>query len=483
MRYLALVIVCVGASIARAGDAPRGKPNIVFILADDMGYGDPHCFNPQSKCPTPNIDRLASDGMRFIDAHAPGPVCVPSRYGLLTGRYPFRNELDTNQRAIIESGRMTIASLLKQHDYSTAMVGKWHQGFDGGSKFDYSKPIRGGPVDRGFDSFFGLHASLDIPPYFFIENDHAVAAPTKDVAASNTPGWSPIQGAFWRAGKIAPGFTHEDTLPQLTRKAVEVIESQHAKASGKPFFLYFAMIAPHTPWVPLEQFKGKSGAGLYGDYVMEVDDCVGKVLATLDRMGLSDNTLVFFSSDNGPVWFPEDVKKFGHDAAGGLRGMKFDPWEGGHRMPFIAKWPGKVKAGSTCDQTICFTDMLATFAAIQGDAHLPKGAGEDSYHILPLLLGQDSPRPLRDMLVIGQAKKALNIRQGDWKLIPYRGGGNLKKEKVDPKSPAGQLFNLANDPAEQHNLYDQEPQTVARLAGLLKKAEEQDHTRLGYAEK
>ena len=347
----------------------NARPNIVFILADDMGYGDPHCFNPQSKCLTPHIDRLASQGMRFTDAHAAGSVCVPSRYGLLTGRLPFRRtSLNPAKEALVEPGRMTIASLLHDQGYSTAMIGKWHLGFDGGDAFDYSKPLRGGPFDHGFDSFFGQHASLDIPPYFFIANDRCVAGATRHMEESHSPDWSPIQGAFWRAGAIAPDFEMDDVMPTYTRKAVKYLEERKQSADGaKPFFLYLAFTAPHTPWIPTEAFRGKSAGNLYADWVAQVDDATGQALAALDRAGLSDNTLVFFSSDNGPVWYPEDVLKYGHSAVGPLRGMKGDAFEGGHRMPFISRWPGKIKAGATSGQLICFADMLATFGTAQSD--------------------------------------------------------------------------------------------------------------------
>src|ERR1043165_1943535 len=261
--FRALIAAWIGAGFSLAGIAAEpSKPNIVFILADDMGYGDPHCFNAESKIPTPNIDRLAGDGMRFTDAHAPGAVCVPSRYGLLTGRYPFRNTGVRNptKGAMIEPGRATIATVLRERGYETGMIGKWHQGFDGGDRFDSTAPLRGGPVDHGFDTFFGQHASLDIPPYFFIDQDRYVEAPTANTEASRSPEWSPIQGAFWRAGKIAPSFKHVEALPTYTRKAVEYLESRGKKAAAdsKPFFLYVAFTAPHTPWVPMEQFRGKS---------------------------------------------------------------------------------------------------------------------------------------------------------------------------------------------------------------------------------
>ena len=447
------------------------KPNIVFILADDLGYGDPHCFNAESKIATPNIDRLAAQGTRFTDAHAAGAVCVPSRYALLTGRYPFRNTGFRNpvQGALIEPKRPTIATVLRGAGYATAMIGKWHLGFEGGDKFDYTKPLRGGPVDHGFDSFFGQHASLDIPPYFFIANDSCVEPPSESVDASNSPDWTPVQGAFWRAGKIAPSFKHFEALPIYTRKAKEYIESRAGRGDAQPFFLYLALTAPHTPWLPTETFRGKSLGGPYGDFVTQVDDAVGQVLTALESAKLSQNTLVLFTSDNGPMWYPADVEKYGHSAAGPWRGMKGDAWEGGHRMPFIARWPDKTPAGATNTETICFSDMLATFAAVAG-TKVPDGAGEDSFNLLPLLLGEKRDAPVRDTLVSESSAGVLAIRQGEWKLIPQLGGGGFTKPgkiKPGPDDPAGQLYNLADDPGERRNRYGEQPEIVPRLTLLL----------------
>jgi len=454
------------------------KPNIVFIMADDMGYGDPGCYNPESKTPTPNIDQLAAEGIRFTNAHSSGASCIPARYGLLTGRYPFRVDLNKQKfTSLIDPGRITIASILKKHGYHTACIGKWHLGFNEGRNTDCNTPLHGGPIDHGFDYFFGMHASLDIPPYFYIENDHCVAAPTQIIEERHSPGVKPIQGAFWRRGKIAPNFKHEEVLPKFTHKAINFIEQHQKDSPEQPFFLYFALPAPHTPWLPLDQFKGKSKAGDYGDFVVQVDDAIGQVLQTINRLGLKDNTLVFFTSDNGPVWFDEDIKKYNHRSADGLRGMKIDAWEGGHRMPFIARWPGKIKPGTVSDETICFTDMLATFAAIMGDT-LPENAGEDSYNILPVLLGQKHKTPLREATVIENRV----IIQGDWKLIFGSGMGgltrryatNINKEQA-PKTK-GELYNLKDDLSEKRNLYDEHPEIVERLTKLMEKYQRQNRS-------
>ncbi len=291
-------LFCLGAGVSSAADA---KPNVLIILVDDMGYGDPGCYNPKSKIPTPHIDRLASQGLRFTDAHAPGAVCHPSRYGLLTGRYPFRIDVSVwPKQPLIEEGRMTIASLFKSQGYRTAMVGKWHLGF---LEQGYDRPLSGGPVDRGFDSFFGIRASTDIPPYFYIRGDRAVAPPTDHIEAHRSAGWSPIQGAFWRAGGIAPGLELKDVLPRFTDEAIQVIKDNARTRKEQPLMLYLAFPSPHTPWLPAPEFKGASGAGLYGDFMAMVDAMIGRVLATLDNAGMTDDTLVIFTSDNGPVWY------------------------------------------------------------------------------------------------------------------------------------------------------------------------------------
>ena len=456
--------------------ASAATPNILFILADDLGYGDVGANNPHSKIATPNLDTLAAGGMRFTDAHAGGSVCVPSRYALLTGRFAVRAKMGVGSGPVIEDGRMTIASLLKDKGYTTAMIGKWHQGFETppqGSKdpFDYSKPLRGGPVDRGFESFFGMHASLDIPPYFFIRDRTPLMPPTGMIEASMSvgtdEGWNNIQGAFWRKGPVAPDFKHAEVTPRFAREAVEVIRTYGAGRKEKPLFFYLALPSPHTPWLPLEEFRGKSGAGMYGDFVMQVDAVVGQVLASLDAAGLTKDTLVFFSSDNGPVWYDKDREKFRHDAVGGLRGMKAQPYEGGHRMPFIVRWPGKTAPGTVCTQTIAFSDVFATFAEVVGVKLISQGMAEDSVSFLPWLLDSTRAAAARAPIVHDE----WTLREGDWKLIlPRRkrdlGGGAAKQ--VD-----GELYNLREDLAEQDNLFTKQPgraqQMQEKLRALLAK--------------
>lgn len=462
-----LIALCL-ATLAIISTFGAEKPHLLVLLVDDMGWGDPGCYNPRSKISTPHIDRLAHEGMRFTDAHAPGAVCHPSRYGLLTGRYPFRTDVSKwPTQPLIDEGRMTIASLLKANGYHTAMVGKWHLGF---RENGYDQPLPGGPVDHGFDSFLGLRASTDIPPYFYIRDDRAETPPTAHIAASQSEGWSPIQGAFWRTGGIAPGLELKDVLPRFTDEAVKIIDDHAPRAREQPLLLYLALPAPHTPWLPAAEFAGRSRAGMYGDFAMMVDAAIGRVLTALDNAKMADNTLVIFASDNGPVWYPADTKRLGHDATGGWRGMKGDAWEAGHRMPFIVRWPGRVKAGAVSAQTICFTDLLATFAAVLGTP-LPPKAAEDSFNLLPVLLGRQSEdKPIRGPVVIPSSGGFMTIRAGRWKLINGLGSGGFSapnKIKTSPGGPAGQLYDLAADPGETNNLWQQRPEIVERLSAEL----------------
>jgi arylsulfatase A len=458
-----LLMLAFAATVCRAE-----TPNVIVILVDDMGYGDPGCYNAQSRIPTPNIDSLARDGMRFTDAHASGPLCHMSRYGLLTGRYPFRVDVGKwRQRPLINEGEMTIASLLKSQGYRTAMVGKWHLGFD--ERNGYENPLPGGPVDCGFDSYFGIRASTDIPPYFYIRDNQAVQPPTDRIGDNFSDGWTRIQGEFWRAGGIAPNLKLKDVLPRFTDEAIKVIDDHHASTQDQPLMLYLAYPAPHTPWLPSQPFVGKSGASMYGDFAMMVDHEIGRVLAAIDQAGMTKKTLLVFSSDNGPVWYEEDVKRFNHDSSGGLRGMKADAWECGHRMPFIVRWPDKVRAGTISNQTVSFVDMLATLADLVNQK-LPKDAGPDSFSFLPILLGND--KPIRDELVVSSGSNLIAVRSGDWKLITGLGSGGFsqpKKVKPGPGDPQGQLYNLAKDIGETNNLYAQHPEIVERLTNQYEK--------------
>jgi arylsulfatase A-like enzyme len=463
-----------------AADAVSRPPNIVFVLADDLGYGDPRCYNEASKIPTPNIDRLAAQGMRFTDAHTPSAVCTPTRYGILTGRYCWRTSLKRGvlngySPLLIEPRRMTVASLLKQHGYATVCIGKWHLGLGDESQTDFGKPLKPGPNVVGFDYFFGIPASLDMPPYVFVENEGVTQAPTATVAASEMRRKG--GNGFWRAGAIAPDFRHVDVLPKLTEKAVAFIQKQSGE---EPFFLYLPLNAPHTPWMPTDEFRGKSGAGYYGDFVAHVDDTVGRVMQGLDDAKLAGNTLLICTSDNGAHWLPSDIQQWKHRANDGWRGQKADIWDGGHRVPFLARWPGKVQAGAVAKEIICLTDLLATAAALVG-AKLPIDAGEDSFDISPVLLGKKLDKPLHEAIVHHSSDGTFGIRQGPWKLamaLGSHGFSDPKDIKPKPGEAQGQLYNLDEDPEEQHNLWLQKPEIVARLTGILEKYKADGRSRL-----
>ena len=472
MRSRLLLCLFSLAGLLASGCSPTDgePPNIVFILADDMGYGDPGSYNPASRIPTPSIDRLADEGLRFTDAHTPSAVCSPTRYGILTGRYAWRTQLQSGvlwgySPALIEDGRLTIASLLQSHGYRTAAVGKWHLGLGSGDRTDYSQPLRPGPNAAGFDYFFGIPASLDMTPYVYVENEHVVEAATDSIASSE--GRRSGGDGFWRGGAIAPGFRHIDVLPTLTDRAVTFIEEQEGSAS--PFFLYLAFSAPHTPWLPTTEFVDRSGAGPYGDFVTQVDAAVGSVLDALSRTSSDDNTLVFVTGDNGAHWLESDIQEHGHRANGNLRGQKADIWEGGHRVPLIARWPGRITPGTSSDETVCLADLLATVADIVG-ATVPPDAGEDSYSILPVLLGERSESPLREATVHHSLSGMFAIRQGQWKLILGLGSGGFSEPRSlepAPGEPEGQLYNLDDDPGETLNLHLDRPDIVARLQALL----------------
>ena len=477
MKFPIFTSIALAISVAWPSAAQAAKrddhPNIIFVMADDMGYGDLQSYNPESKIETPHLARLAKEGRRFTDAHAPASVCVPTRYGLMTGRYPFRMKL--GRGPLLEPDRPTLPSVLKKAGYKTAMIGKWHLGVEHEKNPAANQQLGGGPVDHGFDHFYGIPASLDIPPYYWIHNDRPVAPPSEKISDNNTPGWTRIQGAFWRGGGIAPGYKHIDVLPIIRDRSADYIEA--AAKLDIPFFLYVALPAPHTPWLPTKRFEGKTSVSDYGDFVLMVDDLVGRLLGALDKIKQADETLFIFTSDNGPVWYSQDVEKYKHSSVGPLRGMKGDAWEGGHRMPFIARWPGHIPAGSKSKEVICHTDMIATAAAITGQK-LPANAGEDSYNLLPAFLGKKT-KPIREATVHQSSRRYLAIRQGNWKLIPGLGSGGFSKPStVKPKKgePAGQLYNLKNDLGEQTNLYANRPKIVKRLTALLEKYKKENRS-------
>jgi len=493
MRILSLLALAVLASTAHAAQ----QPNIVFILADDFGYGDVACYNPESKVPTPNLDRLARQGVRFTDAHSPSTVCTPTRYSLLTGRMAFRTGMGgvftgAGGPCMIEEERLTLPQMLHDKGYVTALFGKWHVGltfFDKAGKpihrggldavkqIDYSRPIPDGPINRGFDHFYGTACCPTTDwLYAYIDGDRIPVPPTHVV--DRTPLPKHPYSRDNRPGMIAPNFDLEEVDLVFLEKSKAFLQ-QHAKDNpDRPFFLLHSAQAVHLPSFPADQFKGKTNAGPHGDFIFELDYVVGELMKTLQRLGVADNTLVMFSSDNGPevtttVHMRED---HGHDGARPWRGVKRDNWEGGHRVPFMARWPGRIEPGSTCDETICLTDVMATCAAIIG-AELPDGVAEDSYDILPALLGKETRQPARTYTLHQTIRLSLGIRRGPWKLLDHKGsGGNryegdaaLQKYLIEDTAPdaPGQLYNLDSDPGETVNLYLQQPKITAELKNQL----------------
>lgn len=452
------------------------KPNIIYILADDMGYGDVSCLNGDSKIRTERLDELAAGGMAFEDAHASSAVCTPSRYSILTGRYNWRSQLKQSvlwgwSSHLIEPGRMTVASLLKSQGYHTAMIGKWHLGWDWATtdgaaaseaNVDFTKPVGNGPGCNGFDYSYGHCGSLDMPPYVYVENGQVTAQP--DRVTHNGEKFT-----SWREGVTGSDFVHEDVLPNFTRRSVRYIEER--AATGEPFFLYFPLPAPHTPILPTEAFLGKSGTNLYGDFCLMVDDVVGQVMDALEANGISDNTIVIFTSDNGcsPEADFEELASFGHNPSYLFRGHKADIYEGGHRIPLIVRWPDGIKAGSVCSDTTCLVDFMATCAEIVG-VELPDDAGEDSVSNLPLWQGKGVDRSLREATVHHSIDGSFSIRKGRWKLEMCAGSGGWSAPRPGEACvglPPVQLYDLEADIGERRNLQGEFPEVVEELKALL----------------
>lgn len=475
-RFMIALSLGLFIHVARA----ETGPNVVYILADDLGYGDVGALNPESKIPTPHMDRLAAEGMTFTDAHSGSAVCTPTRYGLLTGRYAWRTRLKKHvlygyAPPLIESGEPTVARYLNDRGYQTACIGKWHLGLgwrttDGaaldddttrtGENIDFAQPFSGGPTSLGFDYFFGISASLDMPPYVYLENDRATAIP------------SAMKPTTFRVGLTADGFETIDVLPRLAERAVAWLREHNETEQERPFFLYLPLTSPHTPVVPTADVKGASRAGDYGDFVVQTDAVVGQVLATLDQLNLADNTLVIVTSDNGSTEPTEKmVKEFGHRPNHHFRGRKSDAWEGGHRVPFIVRWPARIAPGATSEETICHTDLFATMADLL-NAPPPEGAAPDSVSIVPALLGEKRDKPLRDFTVHHSIDGTFALRQGPWKLIdaPGSGGWSSQGENAPANdAPPVQLYHLEQDPGETTNRWAEEPARVAAMKALLER--------------
>ena len=484
------------------------RPNIIFIMADDMGFGDVGCYNPHSRIPTPNMDRLASQGVRFTDAHSPSAVCTPTRYGVLTGRYCWRSRLKSGvlygyEPPLIERERLTVAAMLKRAGYHSACIGKWHLGLGFSAKpetpinfaaalpwanasreeeesIDFTKPLTGGPTELGFDYFFGTSGcSTAQPPYGFIENDRFIEEPSVYREKGRFTG---------RPGMTAPSWNDRDPDLTFSRKAVEYIEER--AESEEPFFLYLTPTSPHEPCleeVVAEFARGKSEAGPRGDMVWLVDWMVGQVMEALDRTGAADKTLIFVTSDNGAL--PGDRRRnpsggqsvealyrtYGHKSCGDWRGYKAHIWEGGHREPLIARWPRMIEPDTVSHELVCLTDLMATCAAISGQK-LPQEAAEDSVNILPALLNDEIDQPLRRDLIHHSVRGVFSIRQGPWKCIfDTKGSGGWPPPRGEGPVPGtpGQLYNIVDDPSEEEDLWDERPDLVEKMRASLKRYQEQ----------
>lgn len=452
------------------------QPNIIFILADDMGYGDVSYFDNNSKLKTENLDRMAQEGVVFTDAHSSSSVSTPTRYGILTGRYNWRSTLKNNvlygyDKALIPADRETMASMLRKNGYTTAGIGKWHLGWDwdnidaGKDKVDFSKPVQNGPTTRGFDYFYGFCGSLDMAPYVYIENDMPTSLPDRETVNEGKYSW-------WRKGPTGADFVHEEVLPNLVDRACNYIKEK-AKAD-QPYFLYLPLPAPHTPILPTEEFRGKSGIGEYGDFVLMVDAMVGKVLQAVKESGEDGNTIVVFTTDNGcsPAAGIKEMEAQGHRPNSIYRGHKADLFDGGHCIPCILRWPEGTKPHEV-RQTVCLTDFYATFAAING-YKLMDSEGEDSYNLLPAIVSETEIDPIREATVHHSIDGQFTIRQGDWKLLlSASSGGWSAPTPTDTLAldslPPIQLYNMKDDPSETTNVEAEHPEIVSRLRALMAK--------------
>jgi arylsulfatase A len=489
MRILLGGLFCLLISLAAASE----KPNIVIIYADDMGYGDLAIQNPQAKIPTPHLDQLARDGMRFTDAHSSSGICTPSRYALLTGRYhwrKFHDIVNSFEGSVLDDARLTLPEMLRDQGYTTACIGKWHLGWDweaikkphakpekhGGHRqahylaedFDWSKAIPDGPLAHGFDYYFGDDVP-NFPPYTWIENDRVTAAPTVPYKPDPVPTEGNPEG---RPGPMVPGWKQDAVMPKLTEKVVEWIGAR--KGEDRPFFLYFPWTSPHAPIVPAKDYIGSTEVGGYGDFMHQSDAHAGALLKALDDNGFRENTLVIFTADNGPEHYAyERVRKFDHRSMGPLRGLKRDIWEGGHRVPFVVRWPGRLKAGGVNDALTSQVDIMATLAAIVG-ATLPDDAAEDSFD--QLAVWKNGADPVRHSHVHNTWENGYAYREGDWLLINKPSGRvshvpEWYKKRMgyeDNPHPAA-IYNLKADLPQQENLYEAESDRVSAMQESLKK--------------
>jgi arylsulfatase A len=466
MKLLTLALLSASLGLLSA------KPNVIIVMADDLGIGDVSPTNPDCKIKTPHLQKMADQGVTFLDAHTPSSVCTPTRYGLLTGRYNWRSRLargvlSGTSNHLIPADRPTLGHLLKEAGYHTSMIGKWHLGWDwtkDGKKIDFAKPVKNGPDINGFDQYYGHCGSLDMAPYVWVDTGKPTAIPIREegVTKKQDPyGW-------YRKGPIAPDFEIEQVLPHLFQKAITRIEERVKE--DQPFFIYLPLPAPHTPIVPVPPFKGASKMNPYADFVMQMDHHMGQLMAALKKNGVDDNTLLIFTSDNGcsPEGNFDALAKFNHSPSGKYRGHKADIYEGGHRVPLIFRWPGSIKGDRTTNSLACLTDLYTTLQDITDQPRKPLG-GEDGFSLWPLLSEKGDTD--RKNIISHSISGHFAIREGDWKLCLASGSGgwSAPKEAQAKKQglPAMQLFNLKTDLGEKTNLVAKKPDKVKALLALL----------------
>ena len=479
------------------------KPNIVVILADDLGYGDIQALNKDSKIPTPHLNQFAKEGMRFVDAHTSSSVCTPTRYGLLTGRYAWRSVLKKGVLSgrsshLIRNDQVTLASFLKEKGYQTACIGKWHLGMDFHLKdqellkknqiirkkkfkvfknypmniLDFSKPIKNGPNKKGFDYYYGISASLDMPPYAYIENDLVTELPTQTNKRTKFP-------PFMRSGPKAPNFSAIDCLDKIVEKSTDYIKKTTSK---NPFFLYVPLTSPHKPVLVHKRFQNKTKLGPYGDFIHQTDWSIGQIIKAIDNKGIKKNTIVFITSDNGSYMYrlgkkaPKDhlsdskigkYKENHHRANHVFRGTKADIWEGGHRVPFFVRWPSKIKGNSQSKKIVSLVDIFNTCAALLGEKKMKKGTSEDSYSFLSTLIKQKEEK--RPPIITHSSKGMFSIRDNHWKLVLGNGSGGREKPRGIPFKQPYQLFDLSKDIKEETNLIESNPKVASTLIKKFKK--------------
>ncbi len=499
-RPTGLGLLALTATLATCAHAPPSEararlPNVVILYADDMGFGDLAANDPAARIPTPHLDRLAAEGMRFTDAHSSSGVCTPSRYALLTGRQhwrQFHGIVDSFGAPALPAGRLTLAAMLRDKGYATACIGKWHLGWDWAAirkpgaqpakgtgyapdAFDWSRSIPGGPRERGFDHYFGDDVP-NFPPYAWIEDDRVVEPPTVGYVPAPTPPEGNHEG---RPGPMVAGWRLDAVMPAITAHAVQWIETR--RGEPQPFFLYMSFTSPHAPIVPSAAFTGQTSVGGYGDYVAQTDAAAGEILDALTRCGFADDTIVIFTSDNGPEHYAfERVRRTGHRSMGPLRGVKRDTFEGGHRVPMVVRWPGVVKAGGVSDALVGQVDTMATLAAVVG-APLSADAAEDSFDLLPVWRGEATRG--REFMVHNTNRDRYAIRSGDWVLIDAPTGSETKMpdwfteaEGYSAGNGEGMLFDLRHDLGQRVDRYAQEPARVAEMRALLARIREQGHS-------